>query len=126
MTMEISMSISLIARMQFLIFMPHLMPLIATISFVKIHWPWKRNGSHKCYFCLTTTLVGMSVIDTFLLAKYHDIIKGCNNNKSSGMSVQQFAGVLAFQLIRKAGDLANKKIAIKMKMIMIHHHQQKL
>jgi len=68
-------------------------------------------------------LIGMSVVDTYLLAKHHDIIKGCN---SSGLSVQQFAGALAFQLIGKARDLATKKKTIKMKMIMIRLRQQKL
>jgi hypothetical protein len=79
--------------------------------------------TQDCYFRLTTMLISMSVADTYLLAKHHDIIKGCN---SSGLSVQQFAGALAFQLIGKASDLATKKKTIKMTMIMIRLRQQKL
>jgi hypothetical protein len=62
--------------------------------------------TQDCYFCLTTTLIGMSIVDSYLFAKQPDIIKGCN---SSGLSVQQFSGALAFQLIGKASDLATKK-----------------
>jgi hypothetical protein len=58
------------------------------------------------YFRLTMMLIGMSIVDTYLLAKYHDIVMGCN---SLGLSAQQFAGALAFQLIGKVGELATKK-----------------
>ncbi len=86
----------------------------ASLNVIDCH-NWLRQDSlaleekwvtQDCFFGLTTPLIGMSVVDTYLIAKHHDIIKGCN---SSGLSVQQFAGALAFQLIGKASDLATKK-----------------
>ncbi len=34
----------------------------------------KKWVTHDCYFRLATTLIGMNVIDTFLLSKYYNII----------------------------------------------------
>ncbi len=62
--------------------------------------------THDCYFRLTTTLIGMNVIDTFLLSKYHNIID-YKKKENSGMSVRRFAGALAFQLISRANNLAD-------------------
>jgi len=94
----------------------------ASLNVIDCH-NWLRQDSlpleekwvtQDCFFGLTTTLIGMSIVDSYLFAKQPDIIKGCN---SSGLSVQQFTGALAFQLIRKASNLssailwaANKKV----------------
>jgi hypothetical protein len=57
------------------------------------------------FFRLTTNLIGINVMDAFLLASHHKVL---NLNDATGpqkLSIHQFAGMLAFQLIRQAKRL---------------------
>jgi hypothetical protein len=58
------------------------------------------------YFHLTTTLLGISVNDAFLLAYHHRIINhttGLEEDKKIG--IQHFSGMMAFQLLSNAKQL---------------------
>jgi hypothetical protein len=58
------------------------------------------------FFHLTTTLLGVNVTDTFLLANHHRIINhtsGTSNEKN--ITIQRFASLLTFQLIQNAKHL---------------------
>jgi hypothetical protein len=66
----------------------------------------EKWATQDCYFHLTVTLIGMAVTDSFLLAKYHGIIENSKQNENSVMSIRQYAGALAFQLISKANELS--------------------
>jgi hypothetical protein len=59
--------------------------------------------THSCWFRLSTTLLGMSVTDCFLLAKYHGVL---GYHTETPMSINFFAGVLGNQLISKAHSIA--------------------
>jgi hypothetical protein len=55
------------------------------------------------YFRLTTTLLGIDVTYTLLLANHHRFINhttGFQNEKAFG--IQRFVGMLAFQLLKNA------------------------
>jgi hypothetical protein len=59
------------------------------------------------FFRLTTTLIGVNVMDTFLLASHHNVINLNDATGSQKLSIRQFAGILALQLIchaKKLGD----------------------
>jgi hypothetical protein len=66
--------------------------------------------THNCYFRLATTLIGISVIDSFLLAKYHKVID-CSKNEDTTMSVRRFAGALAYQLLHHASILSSDTVS---------------
>ncbi len=57
------------------------------------------------FFRLTTTLIGINVMDTFLLASHHKVINLNDATGSQKLSIRRFAGMLAFQLIRQAKKL---------------------
>jgi len=57
------------------------------------------------FFRLGTTFVGINVTDAFLLANYHKLINYSSNGceeKEQKISIQQFAGILAHQLLELA------------------------
>jgi len=58
------------------------------------------------YFRLTTSLLGINVTDTFLLANHHRIINhtSCPQGEKK-ISIQRFAGILAFQILKNAKRL---------------------
>jgi hypothetical protein len=56
---------------------------------------------------LTTTLIGVNAMDTFLLATHHNVINLDDPTGSQKLSIHQFAGMLAFQLIRHAKKLGD-------------------
>jgi hypothetical protein len=56
-------------------------------------------------FNLTTTLIGINVTDAFFFASHHKVINLNDDTGPSKLSIQQFAGLQAFQLIQKAKHL---------------------
>jgi hypothetical protein len=56
------------------------------------------------WFQLATTLIGVNVMDTFLLCSYHKVfnISNSENDEGNKVSIQRFAGILANQLINYA------------------------
>jgi hypothetical protein len=59
------------------------------------------------YFRLSTTLIGINVTDTFLLANHHKVINVYSDPTTGKrkISIQRFAGMLAYQLIKQAKRL---------------------
>lgn len=65
----------------------------------------KKCVAHRPWFWLATTLVGITVTDTFLHSPYHQLInmsKKSGNDQESKVSIQRFAWVVAHQIIRFA------------------------
>jgi hypothetical protein len=64
------------------------------------------------FFRLSTTLIGINVTDTFLLANHHKVIN-VSSNLTSGkqkISVRRFAGILSHQLTTHAKRLGIKSL----------------
>jgi len=62
------------------------------------------------FFRLTTTLLGINVTDTFLLANHHRIINHTSGTSSEkNITIQRFAGLLAFQLLQNAKHLGRPR-----------------
>ncbi len=51
------------------------------------------------------TLIGINTTDTFLLASHHKVINVNDATGSQKLSIHQFAGMLAFQLVCQAKKL---------------------
>ena len=65
----------------------------------------KKWVTQKAYFRLATTLIGMNVVDTYLLMRHHRIIDSGIKFDNERMTITKFAGVLAYQLMELAtGD----------------------
>jgi hypothetical protein len=63
----------------------------------------KKWLTQSPWFRLATTLVAVTVTDTFLLCNYHKVInqsKRCEEDQDKKISIQRFAGMLANQLIQ--------------------------
>ena len=68
--------------------------------------------THDCWFRLTTTLLGINVVDTFQLAKFHGFLPqgrvgnliphGNDTEGTNEITMQRFAGILSTQLLYKA------------------------
>jgi hypothetical protein len=57
------------------------------------------------YFCLTTTLLGINITDTYLLANHHRVINYFGEQgEEKSISIQQFAGTLYYQLLKNASS----------------------
>jgi hypothetical protein len=64
------------------------------------------------FFRLSTTLVGISVTDAFLLSNHHKIINnGSGSHDDKKISIQRFAGILAHQLLKNAKSLGSSRLA---------------
>jgi len=64
------------------------------------------------YFCLPPTLLGINVTDTFLLANNHKLINsGSGSHDEKKISIQRFAGILSFQLLRNAKELGCSRLS---------------
>ena len=62
------------------------------------------------FFRLTTTLLGINVTDTFLLANHHRIINHTSGTSSEkNITIQRFAGLIAFQLLQNAKHLGRPR-----------------
>jgi len=60
------------------------------------------------FFRLATTLTGINVTDTYLLASYHKVINPSNDPAlKQKVSIRRFSGMLALQLIRNANRLGS-------------------
>ena len=64
----------------------------------------KRWLCKDAYFRLTTTLIGMTLTDTFLLAKHHKLIDSKKSCEEKRMGVRRFAGIVATQLLKIASS----------------------
>lgn len=62
----------------------------------------KKWVTQKPYFRIATTLLGMSVVDTYLLMKYHKLIDESIKFEHDKMTIVKFAGVLGYQLMELA------------------------
>jgi len=65
----------------------------------------KKWVTHNPWLRLATTLVGITVTDTFLLSIYHQIIdmsKRSHDDQESKVSIERFARILVHQLINLA------------------------
>ena len=72
----------------------------------------KKWVTQNPWFRLATTLVGITVTDTFLLSTYHKLInlaKRNDDDQENKVSIQRFAGILAHQLISYAGKQKGNK-----------------
>ena len=75
----------------------------------------KKWVTMDCWFRLTTTLLGMSVVDTFRLCQFHGFIprgrmhtlitNDIDNEGVNELTMKRFGGILATQLIYKAYNL---------------------
>jgi hypothetical protein len=62
------------------------------------------------FFRFTTTIIGINSMDTFLLASHHNAINLNDATGSQKLSIHQFAGMLAFQLICHAKKLGDSQL----------------
>jgi hypothetical protein len=68
----------------------------------------KKWATQSLWFQLATTLIGVNVVDTFLLCSYHKVfnVSKSENDEGNKVSIQRFAGILASQLINYASKQA--------------------
>lgn len=71
---------------------------------------WKKWVTHDCYFCLTTSKIGIDVTDTWQLMNFHKlfpfpIMQRYNENEHRNVPIKAFAGNLSAQLLRKATEM---------------------
>jgi len=72
----------------------------------------KKWLTKNAYFRLLTTLLGINVTDSFLLANYHKIINSnSNGSDDKKISIQRFAGMLSYQLLKNAKRLGSTSLA---------------
>jgi len=69
----------------------------------------KKWATQSPWFRLATTLIGVNVVDTFLLCSYHKVfnVSKSENDEGNKVSIQRFAGILANQLINYASKRAS-------------------
>jgi len=65
----------------------------------------KRWQTQNPFFRLFTTIIGLNVVDCYLLADHHKIINHQIPDKEYKMTIINFAGVLAHQLICNVDSL---------------------
>ena len=66
----------------------------------------KKWMTQNPWFRLATTLIGITVTDAYLLCNYHNVINcGVREHQEKKITIQRFAGILAFQLIEMAEKL---------------------
>lgn len=83
---------------------------------LKLEKKWVTND---CWFRLTTTLMGMSTVDAYRLAKYHNFLPygrvcdlvddSSDEDGKNEMSMKRFAGILANQLLYEAYNLGTNQ-----------------
>ena len=66
--------------------------------------------THDCYYCLTTSKIGIDVTDTWQLMIFHKlfpfpIMQRYNESEYRHIPVKAFAGILSAQLLRKAAKI---------------------
>jgi len=72
----------------------------------------KKWVTQKCYFRLTTTMIGLNVTDTWMLMHHHDLyplhVKNrYTNSEQKKVPMKPFAGMLSGQLLYMAEELEN-------------------
>ena len=78
----------------------------------------KKWVTSNCYFQLSTTLIGINVVNTFQLAQCNGILplgslnlnpQETNYNNNNEFTMKQFAGIVSTQLLYKANNLGTPK-----------------
>jgi hypothetical protein len=63
----------------------------------------KKWRTKNPYYRLTTTLLGINVTDTYLLANHHRVVNYFGNRgEEKSIGIQRFAGMLSYQLLKDA------------------------
>jgi len=71
----------------------------------------KKWLTKNAYFPLSTTHLGMNVTDSFLLANYQKIINSnSNGSDDKKISIQRFAGMLSYQLLKNVKHLGSTSL----------------
>jgi hypothetical protein len=66
----------------------------------------KKWLTKDAYFRLTTSLIGINVVDTYKLADFHGVINFTKKSIEKKMTIVRFAGILGYQLIANAARLS--------------------
>ena len=78
----------------------------------------KKWITADCWFRLSTTLMGINTVDTFRLARFHNmlpkgqlkiVLNDIDSNDTNTFSMKKFAGILCTQLLYKAQILREEK-----------------